>query len=514
MPSQWIQAPVADVTLFEDRAQVTRRGQATLTRGLNELVVAGFAPVAVDKTVHITLSSGAVRSLTIRRRDEPKHQASHETIRDLRQRAEVLTARATELTNAIQQLAQVRDDQRQIQEQTLVDLTVDVANGSADADGWQATIDACQDAAAETRAREAELARDLRQVKSEGRALRQELKLAEASYSQRVAELVVVVDSDQDGDVNLSIEYLVPSACWRPAYRARLDRGVQAQLALEVEACIWQRTGEDWQGVALRCSTRRASAGISVPTLTDDLLRVVSKRPEVAVEAREQAIATTGVGAASGAVMDQVPGVDDGGEVRVWSCADPVDVTSDGRPHRCPVTTMTSPASVSVRAWTDITTAALVACQAENRSDLHLLAGPVELIVDGGRVGRSELASVAVGERFDLGFGPEASLRISRRCQRGETTSKALSSWSQRTTTTEVKLSNISADPVTCEVIERVPVSEVTKVEVVVEASKTTASAEPDADGHIRWQITIPAHGTQQIDLVWHLRTQGNVVGV
>lgn len=52
----------------------------------------------------------------------------------------------------------------------------------------------------------------------------------------------------------LRASYQVANAGWKPTYRASLDSG-SSRVELERQAAIFQRTGEDWRGVALRLST-------------------------------------------------------------------------------------------------------------------------------------------------------------------------------------------------------------------------------------------------------------------
>ncbi|CAM5388387.1 hypothetical protein SGRIM128S_03571 [Streptomyces griseomycini] len=123
-------------------------------------------------------------------------------------------------------------------------------------------------------------------------------------------------------------------------YRAVLDGD---SLTLDTDAMVWQRTGEDWSDVRLTLSTARSARATEPPRLGEDRLTLEERSPAerrtVHVELREEEIADLGPAPVLG-----LPGVDDGGEVRVLHSPAPVSVPSDGRAHRVPLSSFTTPA--------------------------------------------------------------------------------------------------------------------------------------------------------------------------
>jgi hypothetical protein len=114
--------------------------------------------------------------------------------------------------------------------------------------------------------------------------------------------------------VELSFEYTVPNALWRPMHSARLADGA---LFFESRACVWQNTGEDWKDARLAFSTARASLGIEPPLLSDDFLTAQKKQDKLVVQAREVVIQKAkagpgGGGSAPAPSTVELPGVDDG----------------------------------------------------------------------------------------------------------------------------------------------------------------------------------------------------------
>jgi uncharacterized protein (TIGR02231 family) len=177
-----------------------------------------------------------------------------------------------------------------------------------------------------------------------------------------------------------------------------------------------------------------------------------------------------------------------------------------------PIASFVAPAEVALVCKPELQTAVLLRTRQSNRGEHPLLAGPVDLIRGSGLVGRTSLLFVAPGERFELGFGPEAALRVAREVEFLEHERRTLSSWTRKPRKVTVKLSNLGAAARTIEVEERIAVSEVEKVEVeLVEAAPPT---QPDADGFVKWSLRLPGFAHESITLTWTLVVHDDVVGL
>src|SRR4029078_13160883 len=88
--------------------------------------------------------------------------------------------------------------------------------------------------------------------------------------------------------------------------------------------------------------------------------------------------------------------------------ASKVSVRADGTPHRVPVAGFDGTAQVTLVAIPLRSPWVHVRARIVKTGKAPLLAGPVDLIMASGYVGRAEVGFVAPGEKFYVGFGPEA----------------------------------------------------------------------------------------------------------
>jgi uncharacterized protein (TIGR02231 family) len=288
----------------------------------------------------------------------------------------------------------------------------------------------------------------------------------------------------------------------------------KARIELRCEGCVWQATGEDWNDVQLVFSTERPSLGLEPPRLHTDRLAVRKKGPVVEAQTRQDTIHTAGLGSDEGgaAAAPELPGIDDGGRAQRLRGRGRSSIPGDGRPHRVPLFDVAGPATLELRCVPELAPVVLVRTEQTNTASHPLLAGPVDLVRRSGLVGRTSLLYVAPGERFELGWGPDNALRVTREQEQLEWERKSLSSWTRKPRRIRIKLSSLDATPRTVQVRERIAVSELDKVKV--ELRSASQGGAPDADGIVRWDVRLPGFGRQELVLEWDLVVHDDVQGV
>jgi uncharacterized protein (TIGR02231 family) len=520
METRDIDVPVDEVILLEDRARVIRRGRVELAAGSGRVRIAGVAPVAADKTLAVVIEGDGARAVDarIRRRavvrqidDESGAGAGESAAAALERERDGLDARIDVTRSARDVAAREAAALDRVAVLTHAELAEDASWGRSIGTEWAQRLDELRAQERAALARVADGDRDLAELARLRQRLEVRIMLARTPAEEERADLEVDLLAERAGTFALRVDYVVPGACWRPYHTARLQGG---RIELTTDACVWQNTGEDWRDAQLVLSTERGSLGSDPPRLHTDQLRWQKRSEAIVVEAREQHIDTAGLGAAAAAPAPELPGIDDGGEPLALRAPARATVPSDGRPWRVRLSGFTADAELAHVAFPELSPCVLLRATLVNGGDTPLLAGPVDLIRDSGLVGRTSILYIAPDERFELGFGPDADLRIHRDEGASDEKSRALSSWVTRVHTVDVRLSNLGASPRTVAVTERIPVSELEKVKIAVDAERTTRGARPDGDGFVTWTVDLPPRGHQELTLVYELRKHEDVVGL
>ncbi len=121
---------------------------------------------------------------------------------------------------------------------------------------------------------------------------------------------------------------------------------------------------------------------------------------------------------------------------------------------------------------------------------------------------------IAPHENFAIGWGPDGAVRVQRTVTQAREERAMLSGWTSQIHKIEVKLSNLGPRPRTVQVSERVPVSELEKVKIEVDAATTSDRARPDSNGMVRWKVELPGYGRASLSLGYVVRKHGDVVGI
>lgn len=522
-----LKAPVVEVTVLEDRAHVIRRGTIELGAGITRLKVAGVAPVLADKTLCAAISPAGqktgdparerVSDARVRRWRLIRGEDRPEQARELQRERERLSEKLGEL-QARRDLAQRQEASLAgVGEVTIQDIGVDVCYGQDEPGAWAEALQRVAEREQAVREERLALEWDIGEIERELKRLNQRIGATAQVGDAVAAEAVVDVWVGAAGIYAVQVDYVVPGACWRPYHRAQLVelvKGKEPVLAFASEGCVWQNTGEDWHDVQLVFSTERPSLGTEPPQLGSDVLHVQRKSEVIVVEAREQEVQTTGLGAAPKQRSQELPGIDDGGEVLALRAIARASVPSDGRPYRVPLMSFTSPTTLEYVLMAELAEAVILKTTHVNRSQQPILAGPVDLIKNGGFVGRTSLLFIAPGENFALGWGPDGAVRVQRTVTQAREERAMLSGWTSQVSKVELRLSNLGPQGRVVQVSERVPVSEIEKVKIEMDPTATTDRARPDANGLVRWKVELPGFGRVSLGLGYVVRKHGDVVGI
>ncbi|WP_224367407.1 DUF4139 domain-containing protein [Hyalangium versicolor] len=517
--STTVTLPVTKVTVLEDRALVERRGEVTLPAGPQRLRVEGLSPLAVDRSLQVSLSGGAIVGARVNRlwKEQPKEGLrEHRTelgrrVESLEQAVRVATGDVLRLESRLSVAQAARADVlRSISERT--------GAGMAAPDTWRlhlaavrAEVGSTEEALRQARKRESVAQQRLAEARST-------LVQGEQPEAKLITSAEMEVNHPSGGAVTVSVAYLVPCAVWRPAYRATLRslEGGGEGVTMECEAVVWQRTEEDWKDVEMAFSTARPTLGATPPRLVEDRLYLRDKTQQekqvVEVSIREESIQTTGEGGAQ--ATPDMPGLDDGGEALTLKALHRVTLPSDGSPHRVPLFQFTAPATSELVGTPEHSPLVHRVARFENKGSSVLLAGPVDLVRTSGYVGRAQLSFAGVGERVKLGFGSEDALRIARQVETKLDTNR-ITGRKVRTHFVKLFLSNTGSRPEQIALEERMPVSEVEAVEIELLKDKAKpAPAKVSQDGIIRFELPTPARSQQEVTFSYTVSSSSKVSGL
>lgn len=482
------------VTVFPDRALVTRWGQLKLPAGAHTLVVNGLPGGLVSETLRVTgsgpagLMIGSVESRVVTRQD-----LVHEQER-------VLQARLTELrdkralTEAHSRALRLRQSFiESLAKSAAEGLTGDNADGQMRSEQWEQAWGRLQ--AGSEQALKELVAQDIavRGIDDQIRKVEADLRAVKTG-ARTEAQVRIAIESPKDGPMEVAIQYQIGGASWSPVYDARLSTDT-AKLSLASFGTVRQRTGEDWTEVALTLSTAQPAQGSQMPELLPWWIQpppppmplgaagsvAPSAMPAPAPKAERlysralRDAPTEAEEAAPAPVQMQVAEVASSEFAAEYRIPGKVAVPADSADHRFAIASRDMPVDLSARIVPKLDPKAYLHAEIKVAGEAPTLAGPVSLYRDGTYMGGARLASLKPGDTAELSFGVDDKVTVQYLPQRGQTGEQGFLSKEKRVERRfRTIVANLHTRPLTLKVYDQVPVSRDEAIKVALLDKDTT----------------------------------------
>lgn len=352
------------------------------------------------------------------------------------------------------------------------------------------------------------------QIGKREQVLRRQLQLLATPPKERT-RVAIQVNVPEPAKMKLSLRYSVADAGWRPVYDARLKlpAGAQpAELKLVQRALVFQRSGEAWDGVALKLSTATVTGRTASPVLQpvaigpqpDRVRRAVRTQESFSDTAGSQAVqpkAMTGL-AAPAPVRQRQAEVRNAGFHAVYSIAGQTSVPNSGALKSVRIGARTIKPAIRVDTAPHVDPVGYLTGVFQIAGETPLLAGEVSLFRDGVFAGKARMPQIAPGEETELGFGRDDLVRVTRREVENTAGSSGIiteQSTLRRSYVTSIE--NLHTFPVQVHVTDRMPYS--THEEIVVEMLRDTtepSETEPDnKKGIVVWDVPLEPQAKSEI---------------
>ena len=354
------------------------------------------------------------------------------------------------------------------------------------------------------------------QIGKREKVLRRQLQLLATTPNART-RVAIQVSAAAAANMTLSLKYSVPDAGWRPVYDARLKLPADrkpAELKLVQRALVFQRSGEAWDGVALKLSTATVTGRTASPILQPLAIGPQPDTVRSAQRARKSFSDTvssqemqskTAAGLAApvpAAVRQRQAEVSNAGFHAVYSIAGQTSVPNSGALKSVRIGARSVEPAIRVDTAPHVDPVGYLTGVFQIAGKTPLLAGEVSLFRDGVFAGKARMRQLAPGEEMELGFGRDDLVRVTRR--EVENTAGSSGIITEQSTLRRLyvtSIENLHTFPVQVHVTDRMPYS--THEEIVVEMLRETTGpsvTEPDNKrGIVVWDVPLEPQAKSEI---------------
>lgn len=430
---QRLNTDITAVTVFSDRAAVTRTGEVSLPVGESEFVVRDLPHALQDQSLRVSGAGSAQARITdIKIETEyidtiPKNRLSElkEQLAVLAQDERIITDRLSLLSKEKELLDQIKSNAVSQSQQSKDAPRVTIEDWTRLFAFYDGNFEKINDEIRSLEKRKADLSTKKTNLQAQINQL--------SGYGKLTKKKVVLnVTATRAGTMRFDVTYVIQGARWYPVYDVRVAQEDQS-VEFIYYAMISQSTGEDWKSVALSISTARPDVSGDIPQLSGWYLNVyqgylgalnaVGGRASSGAGAYSLKKAEKEADDSAGEVVadeevstleSEVTSVETQGTAVVFNVPKRSSIPSDKADHKVTIAMETLRADFEHASIPKLTEVAYLKGRVENTTEVPFLAGNSNIFFGTNFVGTAYLNTVMPSEKFDVSLGVDDGIKIKR----------------------------------------------------------------------------------------------------
>jgi uncharacterized protein (TIGR02231 family) len=509
---------ISEVTVYTDRARVTRRGKVALTGNETELAIASLpATLEIDSVRATGSGTIAVRLLGVRSYTVFSSEPVASSIAELTQQLQELQTQRRAINDKITARKIQLKFVEGLSEKSVASFSSSIAKQQIGLNETGELLNFLGTNYLKYVSAIAQHERQQHELDKQIEVLQQQLRQVQTPHSQQSFNIIVAIEPSGSGNFELEVSYVVIRAHWTPLYDLRVNT-TNNQINLNYLAEVNQNTGEDWTGVALTLSTAKPGLGSLPPTLEPwyiDTLHPPVKFRNIDLErARrgsspynqdseesvsggiEDAVATS----ASEPIQAETATAKvsrEGGTVS-FQVGGNTNIPSDGTPHKVTIFSENYPSKPEYIAIPRLVSFAYLQAVVVNPlTGATLLPGKANIFRDNTFVGTAQLENVSPGAEFKLNLGIDEGLKIDRELVERQVDKKLISQQRRTSYAYRLNVTNLQQVQVHLTLREQLPVSR--NEQIKVRSTLTNPKIVVGEMGLLEWSISLPPQAKQEL---------------
>ncbi len=520
-----VSSQITGVTVFSDRAEITRSTQIKLAPGVSSVALSNLPP-GIEANSLTAKATGNMDIVIhgVRLEVQQLAESQDARVKELEQQLRGLNGEMQALNDRVTVLKQQRVFLDSIQAASGEQISKDLRTEMPSVETVSGLTQYLGEALSHSYEQERIAKEQTEDIRLKQDQVRRQLSELSRTRSKQRNLVLVDVEALESGTATLEVTYRMRGAQWWPVYAVRAES--QSRTVEWVSyAMVSQRTGEDWQGVDLQVSTAQPQFMGSMPEVNPWFLQPYSMAPpspkralmgQLSKGMAMEAIAEESVDYFDGnlrekeAKLSQAVVVQQGPSV-VYQLPKAETVISDGQQYKLPIQTQTYDAE-----WLYVTAPAFsekayIRASMMQADGAFLLPGEAAIFLDGDFMANSYLDQVSPGEKFDVDLGVDARVKVVRKTLNRSEAVSVFPGFRGKTKTAEqsylTTVENYTGQPIQIEVYERLPVAQREEITVddIVQLPKTV-EADPEKPGVFVWKTSVDVGEKQEFKLSYRIR--------
>ena len=420
-----LESKITEVTIFTDRAQVTRTLSEKLTKGEHSLLFENLPQNIEQNSIQVNGSGDAVLK-DIKFKTEHFAEIPDVDKKALFDEKQLLEDIITELENTIKQI----DNEKKFIEAIANRLTsINEKSNSAelDPDKWIKMVEFYRSKQETLDQEKLEIIKSIRTVKNKLDKIDIEMKEIGKFKNKTKKQVEVKVQMKKEGNLKLDLSYIVYGPTWFPVYDLRVSTENKT-MNITYNAMIKQNTSEDWKNVIINLSTAKLNIGGQPPNLRPMYISEAKERkylktlPPTKKELRSfqkniiefefDDISDSGYLDEETKLTADVAAVKSTTTSVVFKINDKNTILSDNQPSKVTIMIEDFPTGFRYSTIPKLSPYAYLKAKVKNNTDYPFLAGETNVFLDNNFVAKSRLKLVSPSEEFWTFLGIDEGMKV------------------------------------------------------------------------------------------------------
>jgi len=493
---------ITDVTVFLNRAQVTRQVKTQLNAGKTNLIVGGLTSMLDPQSIQVTGKGNFIILGTSHQQNYLSELNMPKALKSLKDSVELL-----------QKQVQLEQSQKEIlnkEEQMLMsnqkiggaNQNLSVTELKAMADFYRARLTEI----VSTRMKEDDKIKKLNELVVK---LQQQINSQNELYQRNTSEIVISLSVDAPANAEFEISYVVGNAGWVPQYDIRAIN-TKSPLQLSYKANVFQSTGEEWKNVKLKLSTANPNESGLKPELvawyldfyqpvayTNYEKKAYKSAPSMAMRKVDASGEVAKEEALPAATMAEYVSTIQTSLNTEFDISLPYTVSSANKPTLVDIRNYELKADYNYSAAPKLDKDAFLLAKATGWEELSLLLGEANIFFEGTFTGKSFIDPNNIKDTISLSLGRDKRIVVKREKQKELSSRKFIGTNQKESYAWEISIRNTKAEAIKISLEDQIPVSQNSQIEV---SAIDIAGAKYNKDtGKLSWNLNLQPNETKKI---------------
>ncbi len=466
-----VDSKITDVTVFLNKAQVTREVKTRIEPGRVNLVVRGLTSQLDPESIQVT-GKGTFIILGI------SHQQNYLSELNMPKSLKALKDSVEQLQKQLQ-LEQSQKEILNKEEQMLLSNqkiggtthNLTVAELKAMADFYRSRLGDI----VTSRMKQDD---KIRKINERIVKLNNQINSQNEMYGRNTSEIVVSISAEAATSVDLDVNYVVANAGWYPVYDVRA-MNTKSPLQLSYKANVFQSTGEEWKSVKLKLSTANPNQSGLKPELSSwylDFYQPIAYGLErkkykstgavsraANMEDKEQMVSMAAPAAES--VADYVSTIQTTLNTE-FDISLPYSVLSASKPTTVDIRNYEMKSDYTYSVAPKLDNDAFLLARATSWEEFNLLPGEANIFFEGTFVGKSFIDPNTIKDTLSVSLGRDKRIVVKREKLKDLTSRSFMGSNKKESYAYEISIRNTKGESIKVIVEDQIPVSQNTQIEV------------------------------------------------